>query len=201
MNLELTNEQILRSLGEVPKSGRAALAQASYGAVALEADREDMRSCTKLEQHRAQLGVPVIAGPRKPIRRIPRILKKVRRGPVTAGAVVPCNTCGDLFTMSPSQVKRRDYMCSQCVQTGRARRGKPKRDPALKSAKRHRQDIVRSAVHRAVRTGKLAKAPCDVCGSTYVVAHHNDYSKPLEVQWLCRLHHWELHQRIGEVRV
>lgn len=39
MNLELTHEQIVRSLGETPKSGPAAQAQASYGAQALEADR------------------------------------------------------------------------------------------------------------------------------------------------------------------
>jgi len=31
---------------------------------------------------------------------------------------------------------------------------------------------------------------CSVCGSNYFVdAHHEDYSKPLEVQWLCRLCH------------
>jgi len=36
---ELTNEQILLVLGSTAKSGTAAQAQASYGAVALEADR------------------------------------------------------------------------------------------------------------------------------------------------------------------
>ncbi len=34
---------------------------------------------TKLEQHRAQLGVPVIAGPRKPIPKIARVPKKIRK--------------------------------------------------------------------------------------------------------------------------
>lgn len=24
--------------------------------------------------------------------------------------------------------------------------------------------------------------------------HHEDYSKPTEVTWLCRPHHWELHK-------
>lgn len=38
-----------------------------------------MSTHTKLEQHRAQLGVPVIAGPRKPIPKIARVMKPVRK--------------------------------------------------------------------------------------------------------------------------
>ena len=41
----------------------------------------------------------------------------------------------------------------------------------------------------AVRSGKLIKKPCEVCGSAEVEKHHCDYSKPLEVRWLCRNHH------------
>jgi len=49
----------------------------------------------------------------------------------------------------------------------------------------------RSRVSDAVRSGKLTKQPCEVCGSARVQAHHDDYSKPLEVRWLCRTHHNE----------
>jgi hypothetical protein len=49
------------------------------------------------------------------------------------------------------------------------------------------------AVNNAVRAGKLAKQPCVVCGETQVHAHHHDYSKPLDVEWLCPLHHRRLH--------
>lgn len=55
---------------------------------------------------------------------------------------------------------------------------------------------VRSAsrkVHYALKTGELEWWPCEVCGSYDVRAHHEDYSKPLEVRWLCPLHHKELH--------
>lgn len=41
------------------------------------------------------------------------------------------------------------------------------------------------AVSNAIRDGKLVKGPCEKCGSTKVQAHHDDYSKPLEVRWLC----------------
>jgi hypothetical protein len=32
-----------------------------------------------------------------------------------------------------------------------------------------------------------------VCGNAATHAHHDDYSKPLEVRWLCRAHHSEHH--------
>lgn len=48
-------------------------------------------------------------------------------------------------------------------------------------------------VLRAVSKGLLIKEPCEVCGSKHVHAHHEDYSKPLEVRWLCPLHHKEVH--------
>ena len=37
-----------------------------------------------------------------------------------------------------------------------------------------------------VKRGKLQKTPCEGCGSEKVQAHHHDYTKPMEVQWLCR---------------
>lgn len=50
-----------------------------------------------------------------------------------------------------------------------------------------------NAVSNAIRDGRLTKAPCEVCGKSKVEAHHDDYSKPLEVNWLCRKHHLYLH--------
>lgn len=49
------------------------------------------------------------------------------------------------------------------------------------------------AVNNAVRDGRLVKQPCQVCGGLKVEGHHEDYSKPLEVVWLCRRHHMERH--------
>lgn len=51
-----------------------------------------------------------------------------------------------------------------------------------------------SAVGNAVRDGRLIKKPCEVCGTEEKVeAHHEDYSKPLDVMWLCFKHHRERH--------
>jgi hypothetical protein len=45
----------------------------------------------------------------------------------------------------------------------------------------------------AIRDGRLIQSPCEVCGKHKVHAHHDDYAKPLEVRWLCALHHRKLH--------
>lgn len=50
----------------------------------------------------------------------------------------------------------------------------------------------RDAVGNALRDGRLVKSPCEVCGAVRVQAHHEDYSKPLDVRWLCFKHHREV---------
>jgi hypothetical protein len=44
----------------------------------------------------------------------------------------------------------------------------------------------------AVRDGKVEKLPCLICGNE-AEGHHPDYSKPLDVIWLCNKHHREAH--------
>jgi len=51
-----------------------------------------------------------------------------------------------------------------------------------------------TAVNNAIRDGRLFKKPCEVCGSLCVHGHHNDYSRPLDVRWLCPVHHKEAHK-------
>lgn len=51
-------------------------------------------------------------------------------------------------------------------------------------------------VQYAVKTGVLKKLPCEKCGNPKSEGHHPDYSKPLEVVWVCRLHHRELDRRV-----
>src|SRR3990167_1315075 len=42
-----------------------------------------------------------------------------------------------------------------------------------------------SAVATAIRNGRMVRQPCDECGASPTHAHHNDYSQPLSVVWLC----------------
>lgn len=48
-----------------------------------------------------------------------------------------------------------------------------------------------NVVNHAIRDGKLTRQPCEVCGNLNSQAHHEDYSKPLEITWLCVKHHNE----------
>jgi hypothetical protein len=53
-----------------------------------------------------------------------------------------------------------------------------------------------SAVSNALRKGILVRQPCERCGSLRVHGHHEDYSEPLRVMWLCPKHHKERHAEL-----
>ena len=54
-----------------------------------------------------------------------------------------------------------------------------------------------SRANYAKSIGILVPQPCTACGSTRNIdGHHDDYNKPLEVRWLCRLCHGRLHAEL-----
>ncbi len=53
----------------------------------------------------------------------------------------------------------------------------------------------RTIVSHALGSHQLIPQPCEECGNAKTDAHHEDYTKPLEVRWLCRKHHRLLHTR------
>ncbi len=57
------------------------------------------------------------------------------------------------------------------------------------------------ATTNAISSGVLVKQPCEICGELKVQAHHDDYSKPLSVRWLCVKHHFEHHSSSKNVGV
>ena len=50
-------------------------------------------------------------------------------------------------------------------------------------------------VKYALKTGKIKRKVCEICGKK-AEAHHEDYSKPLEVKWFCHKHHMGVHKQI-----
>ncbi len=54
----------------------------------------------------------------------------------------------------------------------------------------------RVALYNAIYLGNVERKPCEVCGSNKVHGHHEDYSKPLDVKWLCVEHHTDRHREI-----
>lgn len=65
-------------------------------------------------------------------------------------------------------------------------------DEARDKQKYRARNIVRNRIYR----GTLTRKPCEKCGLPNAHAHHDDYSKPLEIRWLCPVHHKEAH-RVG----
>lgn len=48
-------------------------------------------------------------------------------------------------------------------------------------------------VGRKIKSGEIAKKPCEVCGKEKTQGHHEDYSKPHDLVWLCVRHHQDRH--------
>lgn len=64
------------------------------------------------------------------------------------------------------------------------------------------EDRAHNIVEKAVLRGVLVPQACEMCGANgtmadgrrEVQAHHDDYTKPLQVRWLCQRHHHEWHR-------
>lgn len=120
-----------------------------------------------------------------------------------------CSLCKSTDNIMPSPYKRYKkldgtdtvrYMCRDC-NTRRAKKyratenGKKLTLEAIRN--HHRQNKVK--VHARYLARRNLKAPemCEKCEEFKALdAHHDDYSKPLEVQWLCRQCHANVHQLI-----
>lgn len=90
----------------------------------------------------------------------------------------------------PHRVKQRlEYSTSE---RGRLMGNKAKRNYTLRNPNKK---IAARMVNNAIRDNRLQKLPCIHCGKK-AQAHHPDYSKPLDVIWLCSKHHAEEHKRL-----
>jgi len=59
------------------------------------------------------------------------------------------------------------------------------------------RERARRLVLQALKNGDLIRLRCQVRKCKIIgQAHHPDYSKPLEVEWLCRKHHLALHAQL-----
>jgi uncharacterized OB-fold protein len=51
-----------------------------------------------------------------------------------------------------------------------------------------------SRLWAALKKGIVVPGPCEKCGNVKSQAHHDNYDRPLEIRWLCALHHAEHHR-------
>lgn len=102
-----------------------------------------------------------------------------------------CLECGTSYQARRDDVARgrAKYCSKKCHAAGLVRYRKSISTGISKEERRR----VYSQVARALSTGLIVKRPCEICDCKSVEAHHNDYSKPMEITWLCKLHHLLIH--------
>lgn len=116
-----------------------------------------------------------------------------------------CGECEQPFMAACSEVKRGGgKFCSRhCQRANQARvnalanfKGLTRTERKTLWSQRVGPEVPRAhhLVDKAIRQGELTRLPCEVCGAEKVDAHHDDYSKPLDVRWLCRFHHLQYHR-------
>jgi hypothetical protein len=109
------------------------------------------------------------------------------------GYLGKCKECAK-YDVRQNRRKRLDYY----LQYDRERSKAPERILAIRTSREPHKRKAQVAVANALRRGNLRKLPCEICGNQKSEAHHTDYSKPLDVMWLCRKHHADWH-RTNEV--
>jgi hypothetical protein len=78
--------------------------------------------------------------------------------------------------------KRRNQTPHRKAKALEYQRTSRRRDPVKEKARRD--------LNRAVMEGRIVPQSCEACGATIEVeAHHDDYTKSLDVRWLCFEHH------------
>lgn len=55
------------------------------------------------------------------------------------------------------------------------------------------REAARTCFKAAVYNGAITQKPCAVCDDPHSEGHHFDYTRPLEVIWLCKPHHGAVH--------
>lgn len=92
---------------------------------------------------------------------------------------------------NPRRSKNQRY-CKRC-HTEYVRLNRPKHSEL--SPEERMKSNARAYANQYQRRGYLKRKPCSGCGHRIAEKHHEDYSKPLDVVWLCRECHLQLHKQ------
>lgn len=131
----------------------------------------------------------------------------------------PCSKCGEIKPLEEFEKDRRrpsgrGSRCLVCFnkkykreyawrysennrEKERLRSRLSKKLSGWKKTRNPAHDKARAAVRNAVTAGKMIKPTnCPLCGISAVLhAHHKDYSKPLEVEWMGSICHGKEHRK------
>lgn len=117
-----------------------------------------------------------------------------RHPEMSDGHVNKCKECSKKDVRENYRKNKKHYQQYELVRNQKEKR---KEQHKLYNRRRKERDpekaITRYLTSNAIRDGRLIRLPCEVCGADKVQAHHEDYTKPFEVRWLCFKHHREHH--------
>lgn len=99
-----------------------------------------------------------------------------------------CSKCGQ----RPPRPKQR--YCKPCHASWMREKRPKHRDLPEEARKRAN---ARAYAHVYLKRGIIRRRPCERCGAQPAQMHHDDYSKPTAVRWLCPQHHHEFHYNTG----
>lgn len=110
------------------------------------------------------------------------------------GLQASCKGCRLRYTRTHKERDRaREYARQRAVLKGARDQPKGSRRDPVKLAARYR-------LRYEVRCGRIVKpSACSSCGTDGAVhGHHEDYGRPLDVEWLCRTCHGVRHRLLVE---
>lgn len=116
-----------------------------------------------------------------------------------------CHTASSIRTRDPESARQGNaaYMRRARADDPAKFQAREKAAAAKKRALHPEKVAARNAVNSAVKRGDLTKPKaCECCGQEKrITGHHDDYSKPLSVRWLCYACHGKEHRVIEFSRV
>ena len=120
-----------------------------------------------------------------------------RHSAMADGYLGKCKECAKLDVKANYKRRVEEKRAYDSVRTRTTdRRAAKLRYQQTARSKHPDKNRARARVAYALRTGKIERRPCEVCGDPKSEAHHEDYAKPLDVRWLCFKHHRETEGRL-----
>lgn len=118
-----------------------------------------------------------------------------RHSEMKDGHLNKCKMC----TKKDVRLDRKNSPNARLYDKKRWRESEKRRERQAKNTKIWREKYpekykAHNILNNAIRDKKIKKMNCEICGDK-AHAHHDDYTKPLDVCWLCPIHHQSLHHR------
>lgn len=114
------------------------------------------------------------------------------------GVMQHCKECHKERVRANYVAKRPQYQAYEAERNATEKRREHRRSAGRKHYNNNwTKARARTELKRAVRLGKIQRKHCRVCGEPRSDGHHHDYSRPLEVDWLCFKCHREEHGQVS----